>query len=510
MREEGSSITQKNEREANIFISRGMLVVIGVITLIFILNCLGIFVVNMKAMTIAYVSTVILLLIPIILVSALKINHPSLKYIFVTIATLVVSILIITLNWHAIIFFTFSIAVASMYFSKGLSIYATAISLVVYSASQLIGYFLGFTVDKNADSLSHEIIFCILPRAMALLALSALFILLASRTRKMLDNLLDADKQTKIMEQMKLMKEKSVIVSESLSNNVMVLSDITLNTKNNNEQVGKISKLAVESSSDTLDKLNNVSDNIENISENLNKLVDKTEQISKISNNVSNFSANNSRNMTDVLSGFEKITEGTNYSKDIINELEENSKEIENITQVITDISSQTNLLALNASIESARAGEAGKGFAVVAEEIRLLAEQTNNAVGDISRIIENVVQKTSDAVSAMDNNSSMVSEGMKIVKTADSESQNMLNATESMNKKISEINVLMREVSSYAESIVNTVKNVKEISSKSIVELEKVVGAEEEETADIRKLEEMVESIKAMTNELNEVVNQK
>ena len=60
MREEGSSITQKNEREANIFISRGMLVVIGVITLIFILNCLGIFVVNMKAMTIAYVSTVIL------------------------------------------------------------------------------------------------------------------------------------------------------------------------------------------------------------------------------------------------------------------------------------------------------------------------------------------------------------------------------------------------------------------------------------------------------------------
>ena len=57
----------------------------------------------------------------------------------------------------------------------------------------------------------------------------------------------------------------------------------------------------------------------------------------------------------------------------------------------ILTITAQTNLLALNASIEAARAGEAGKGFAVVAEEIRMLAEQSKDAVANIQSVTENV-----------------------------------------------------------------------------------------------------------------------
>ena len=72
----------------------------------------------------------------------------------------------------------------------------------------------------------------------------------------------------------------------------------------------------------------------------------------------------------------------------------ESMTEINNITDIIGDISSQTNLLALNASIEAARAGEAGKGFAVVATEIGNLANMSSEATSKIAGLIQKISQQ--------------------------------------------------------------------------------------------------------------------
>lgn len=91
------------------------------------------------------------------------------------------------------------------------------------------------------------------------------------------------------------------------------------------------------------------------------------------------------------------ITHNVIYS---IQELEKKSKSINTIISAINSISEQTNLLSINASIEAARAGEAGRGFAVVAEEIRKLSDQCMESAGQISEIVQEIVDQTSDVVS--------------------------------------------------------------------------------------------------------------
>jgi len=85
-----------------------------------------------------------------------------------------------------------------------------------------------------------------------------------------------------------------------------------------------------------------------------------------------------------------------------VQNLEENSNEISNLTLVIKDIADQTNLLSLNAAIEAARAEEHGKGFAVVADEVKKLSEQVSSSVGEITTIVSTIQSETKTVVTTL------------------------------------------------------------------------------------------------------------
>lgn len=164
--------------------------------------------------------------------------------------------------------------------------------------------------------------------------------------------------------------------------------------------------------------------------------------------------------------------------------------------------------MALNASIESARAGEAGRGFAVVAEQIRQLAEQTKDAVSEISTIANEVTANTSNAVISMDESTKFVSDGMSILENAEQSSKKVTEVSLDMNTKISEINSLTKNVADYSEKIVGIIERVKGISSESLEQLEGVSKISEEGLDDMTELEKLVIQIDEMAKQLNAVVN--
>ena len=505
-----NSIIASNEAQANIFVAKAMRITALVLTLIMILNIVGIFIIDMNAMVVAYISGMVLLLTPTLLVNVLKIKHPALKYIFVSISALFVCIMIVTLNWHAVVIYIFAIGVAGMYFSKGVNIYAIVLSPIVFSIAQYFAYKLNLTTDSNIKDMYYLIVLVIAPRALSLVAVSSLFLSLNNRTRLLLENLMDVDAQAKMAERMRAMREKSVAVSDTLLSTVDTLSTVSQNTTANNETIVEIAGIAMSASEETQQQLREVGTNVSMISENLSKLAEGTSEITNLSNDVHELTEANLSNMQMVLEGFDGITRSTVKSREAINTLQEKSREIAGITKVITDISMQTNILSLNASIESARAGAAGKGFAVVAEEIRNLAQQTQEAVENISVIIEDVVQNTLNAAQAMDESTELVNSGMDYIKAAGESSRTVTEATDSMTAKIGGIDLLTRDVANYSEKIVTIVDGVGEISEQSMEELKRVGDACEEERNNIKILVDLVVGIDSISRQLEEVLNDK
>lgn len=190
-------------------------------------------------------------------------------------------------------------------------------------------------------------------------------------------------------------------------------------------------------------------------SEKANQLADKTKQMADKGNKI--------------------VMEAVNS----IYEINESSKQIEEIIILIDKISSQTNLLALNASIEAARAGVHGRGFAVVAGEVRELARKSTEAANKIAELIKHSTQK--------------IEKGTDLVKQSGESLREIVASMEELAEIISSLRIANSEQKEGMNQINTAILEIDSVTQQNSALVEETASASEEISAQAKELKEMM-----------------
>lgn len=497
--EKRSGVLIQNEKHANKSVAKVMRITFLIFSAVFLFNILGIFIVDMKVMTIAYVLGSVLLWIPTLMVNLAKMEGEYVKYMLAICAVIFVTIVTLTLGYHAVLLYIYAIAIASLYFSKRINIMTTILSVIGVSIGQVLCYAFEIFPDKNFTTFYKLIVYGIVPRAMVLTAIAAIFTMLCERTAGMLSNLMNAEEQEQMIHEMKAMHEKSQETSRVLMDMVRELSEITESSMKFNEQIVIETGNVLESFSKNKKEITGANERTQDINARLEELAAINGQVSELARQVNELSKDNQSRMDSATNSMEQIHVSMNECKKIICRLGEESKEIIGIIQVITGISQQTNILALNASIEAARAGEQGRGFAVVAEEIQKLAEQTKRAVDDIGKIVTESVHNTDDAVSVMEQSAKLTETGMRSIQAVGDSTSMITVSNEQMTTQIIKMDKTVENIRIHSKEVTASMNQVNANTQSNYQAIEQVTAATQENSAGAAAIEDMVVRIRTL-----------
>ena len=247
---------------------------------------------------------------------------------------------------------------------------------------------------------------------------------------------------------------------------------------------------------------------VEQMAKGISQAAGNSNQVAANSGKASEKAKKGNASLHKAVSQMGNITQTVSDSAKMVNQLGARSKEIGQIIDAITGIAGQTNLLALNAAIEAARAGEQGRGFSVVAEEVRKLAEQSQEAAGKIATLIGEIQGDTERAVVAMNQGTREVEVGTEVVNAAGKIFEEIAELVTEATVQMNGISLVMQQIASGSEQIVVAVENIDTLSKAAADESQNVSAATQEQSASMEEIASASQSLAKLAQELQTAVN--
>ena len=283
------------------------------------------------------------------------------------------------------------------------------------------------------------------------------------------------------------------------------MADITnRSTDEVTKAVEEIATGAMSQAEETQQATDNVIDmgnQIENIAMKLKTLTDNSAEMNKNDEEAGGIIKELNGSNAKTMEAIDRIAKQTNITNECV-------QQISQTMEIITNIAEQTNLLALNASIEAARAGENGKGFAVVASEIQKLAEQSNDAAGEIQRIIGELLMDSEKTVQIMQDVNTLVGEQSRKLKQTKSKFEDVSKGIRSSMSDIKEIEKKAEILNHARGEIIETIQSLSAISEENAAASQETTAATEELKATIEGLAMDAETLKELAVKLEKEVS--